>query len=226
MKKSDNELSYDSIANSRIVLENIPDHNLDGEVIIDDTSYYWDKRGTNNFHWIINNEPNDRDNNGPLEKVPAPLRDWIVKGAFKKYLLQTYSKEENKHLTKEQRETRILAICYLLMPDNFLLKRYKAKFDEWHVGDDKVKVMLFRGGLRVGYHNHSSLVHNNITGDTRGGKSDLATKFLTFIPEKHKLILHSSSPTGVFYLTKSQDPNTKQTITTPNYYNGKIIAVL
>ena len=205
---------------------NLMDYISDGEIVtIGDTTYNWVKRDANTFHWIINGDPNDLDNNGPLEVVPEPLRDWILEDAFKRYLLHTYYGDSYKSLSKEQRESKVLAICYLLMPDNFLLKRYKAKFDEWHAGDERIKVSLFRGSLRVGYHNHSSLVHNNITGDTRGGKSDLAIKFLTFIPEEHKLILHSTSPTAIFYLTRSQDPATKGKLN-PDYYDGKIIAVL
>ncbi|MGZ4916453.1 MAG: bifunctional DNA primase/polymerase, partial [Halobacteriota archaeon] len=126
----------------------------------------------------------------------------------------------------------------LLKNEGLLLAAYRQTIDEYHYGEWALKTLLFRASHRIAFHSNASLVHVDMTGPSRGGKTTLVERHLAFIPHGHKIVFVTTSPKAAWYQTlewkekeiakRDKHGNEITEIihyqqSNPEYYAGKLI---
>ena len=109
---------------------------------------------------------------------------------------------------------------------------------------------MWRQVHRIAYRSTTTLLHSDLTGPSRGGKTSLMLRFLTLLPPERKEVLTSATPKAIWYKTlrstekqvalldtqtgemkKDKQGNTLMRTThsmesDPTFYVGKVIAIL
>lgn len=203
---------------------------LSGTVTLEDTTYHWQfvDRATGQLFYSINSDQMKAEQITIAATAPA----------FQKYL-----KKESLKAAREQSVFEISdeeeALAQKLVRDpKLLLAFYRSTFDAYHYGEWGLKTTLFRGIHRIAFHSNSALLHFDLTGKSRGGKSGFINRWLCFYPDSRKEALTSVSPKALYYRTlvereeasgfdaKGNPKIKKVEESDPNYYVGKIIALL
>jgi hypothetical protein len=204
---------------------------LSGTVTLDGTTYHWQfvDRATGQLFYSINSD----------QMKAEQITIDVTAPAFQEYL-----KKESLKAAREQSVFEITdeeeALAQKLIRDpKLLMAFYRSTFDAYHYGEWGLKTTLFRGIHRIAFHSNSALLHFDLTGKSRGGKSGFINRWLCFYPESRKEALTSVSPKALYYRTLverkeptgSYDANGNPKFKTveesdPNYYVGKIIALL
>jgi hypothetical protein len=131
-----------------------------------------------------------------------------------------------------------------------LIAYYRSVIDEYHQGEWALKTTMWRQVHRIAFHSTTTLLHSDMTGPSRSGKTSLMLRFLTLLPPERKEVLTSATPKAIWYKTlrpaerevplvdqktgrtkKDEQGNTlTRTIhvmeSDPTFYVGKVIAIL
>jgi hypothetical protein len=139
---------------------------------------------------------------------------------------------------------------WLIRHPKHLISYYRSVIDDYHQGEWALKTTMWRQVHRIAYHSTTALLHSDMTGPSRGGKTSLMLRFLALLPPERKEVLTSATPKAIWYMTvrsvekqvprldnetgevKTDDQGNVllQTIrikeSDPTFYAGKVIAIL
>ena len=139
---------------------------------------------------------------------------------------------------------------WLIRHPKHLIAYYRSVIDDYHQGECALKTTMWRQVHRIAYHSTTALLHSDMTGPSRGGKTSLMLRFLSLLPPERKEVLTSATPKAIWYKTlrtiekqvlrldnekgevKTDEHGNalKQTIpvkeSDPTFYAGKVIAIL
>jgi Bifunctional DNA primase/polymerase, N-terminal len=154
-------------------------------------------------------------------------------------------------IPKKQRLSVEKLAQWLVENPKTLIAFYRSVIDDYHQGEWNLKTTMWRQTHRVAYHSAMALLHSDMTGPSRGGKTALMLRFLTLLPPGRKEVLTTLTPKAIWYKTlrwtekqvpqvdknsgeDKIDPKTGEKImrkirvkeSDPNFYIGKVIAIL
>ena len=152
-------------------------------------------------------------------------------------------------LSREQRLSVDEQARWLIEHPKHLIAYYRSVIDDYHQGEWNLKTTMWRQTHRIAYHSATALLHSDMTGPSRGGKTALMLRFLTLLPPGRKEVLTTLTPKAVWYKTlrwtekqipqRDKDSGEDKTDkngtlmrkvrvkeSDPQFYVGKIIAIL
>jgi len=139
---------------------------------------------------------------------------------------------------------------WLVQHPKHLITFYRWTLDDYHYGEWTLKTTIWRGAHRIAFRSVVALLHFDLTGKSRGGKTSLMSRFLSFFPESRKEVFVSVSPRAIWYKTRTwkdkyvsqKDSKTGEELrdddgivlkkrisvkeSDPSYYVGKLIVFL
>lgn len=105
-------------------------------------------------------------------------------------------------IPKEDREIVEELAQWLIKNPKELVAFYRWTLDDYHFGEWALKTTLFRGGHRIAFSDVAALLHFDLTGKSRTGKTSLVNKYLNIIPPERQEVLTSASPKSIWYKTQ------------------------
>ena len=90
---------------------------------------------------------------------------------------------------------------WLIKHPKHLIAFYRSIIDEYHQGEWSLKTTMWRQTHRIAYHSAMALLHSDMTGPSRGGKTALMLRYLTLLPPRRKEVLTTLTPKAVWYKT-------------------------
>jgi hypothetical protein len=154
-------------------------------------------------------------------------------------------------IPKKQRYNAETLAQWLIEHPKHLIAYYRAILDEYHQGEWNLKTAMWRQIHRIAYHSATALLHSDMTGPSRGGKTALMLRFLALLPQGRKEVLTTLTPKAIWYKTlrymekcvpqvdtktgeDKVDSKTGETLmkkmrkleSDPAFYVGKVIAIL
>jgi hypothetical protein len=148
------------------------------------------------------------------------LRGNAVNEALKRLREEGIISEVLADVQKEQKATVEEIAQHLAKHPKKLYAAFSATIDDYHQADWKLKTVLWRGSFRVSLPSVVSLIHLDMSGPSRSGKTSVTVKFLDFIPAANKEILFSTSAQALWHMT------VKDGKLDPLYYANKILVLL
>jgi len=153
-------------------------------------------------------------------------------------------------IPQEQRQSVEDLAQWLIRHPKNLIAYYRSVIDDYHLGEWALKTTMWRQVHRIAYHSAMTLLHSDMTGPSRGGKTSLMLRFLTLLPPERKEVVTTATPKAIWYKTRRTiekevpiiDPKTGETKTDelgnpltkktnsmesdPSFYAGKVIVIL
>jgi hypothetical protein len=90
---------------------------------------------------------------------------------------------------------------WLIHHPKALIAFYRSVIDDYHQGEWMLKTTLWRGAHRVAFHSAMALLHFDMTGKSRGGKTSFMLRFLELMPPERQAVFTSVSPKALWYKT-------------------------
>jgi hypothetical protein len=180
----------------------------------------------------------------------GPLEAETVKGCVEVLRREGLISDALEAVPKERRYSIEERAQWRIRHPKYLIAYYRSVIDDYHQGEWALKTTMWRQVHRIAYHSTTALLHSDMTGASRGGKTSLMLRFLALLPPGRKEVLTSATPKAIWYKTlrsvdkqvprldnatgetKTDDQGKilTQTIrvkeSDPAYYVGKVIAIL
>lgn len=102
--------------------------------------------------------------------------------------------QENRHSVEELAQ-------WLMRHPKHLIAYYRSVMDEYHQGEWMLKTTMWRQVHRIAYHSKTALLHSDMTGPSRGGKTSLMLRFMKLLPPDRKEVLTTVTPMAIWYKT-------------------------
>ncbi|MFZ0012213.1 MAG: bifunctional DNA primase/polymerase [Halobacteriota archaeon] len=139
---------------------------------------------------------------------------------------------------------------WLIRHPKQLIAYYRSVIDDYHQGEWALKTTMFRQVHRIAYHSTTTLLHSDMTGPSRGGKTSLMLRFLTLLPAERKVVITTATPKAIWYKTLQWTDTLKPQVdkktgedetdergnvlmkkvrvkkSDPTFYAGKVIVIL